>query len=392
MRARSVSSRASRSLAAAATTSRTSRSSTVTSTFQIPNDVPTANRPIPTTTKRKPDTFLAVQFHHAIGDTGAITWGPAINRRGFKTSAIRTNDFIYGESLNVRRRPRTATAARRRTAPTRSSSVRTNPTGFPTMCAYSLADQRGPRSTTSCRPTTRRTSASIRSRGRKLLRSRADLEILRDHAAAQQLSRTDSHAGNSPNAPATVIDDSPNLGNTYQVVHSGQLAHEQLSGKPTMACATTSLRSLDLVLSRASALSAPRFKLTRFFGTRASVYAYIGRFFEPFSLENVSPEAAYLLNLPLQPTEAQFDLKPERDTQLELGGHIATRFRRSWLSRVAEECQRPHRRHPGRRHAAASGHQLRAGPAFAGGAQLRSKPLPRKMDVPISDCSRGLAQ
>ena len=32
--------------------------------------------------------------------------------------------------------------------------------------------------------------------------------------------------------------------------------------------------------------------------------------------------AAYQLNLPLQPTPAQFDLLPERDTQLELGGHI----------------------------------------------------------------------
>jgi hypothetical protein len=49
---------------------------------------------------------------------------------------------------------------------------------------------------------------------------------------------------------------------------------------------------------------------------------YIGRFFEPFSLENVSPQAAHLLNLPLEPTLAQFDLKPERDTQLELGGHL----------------------------------------------------------------------
>ena len=66
----------------------------------------------------------------------------------------------------------------------------------------------------------------------------------------------------------------------------------------------------------------PRLKITRLFGKRASVYGYIGRFFEPFSFENVSPEAAYVLNLPLQRTEAQFDLKPERDTQLELGGHI----------------------------------------------------------------------
>ncbi len=66
----------------------------------------------------------------------------------------------------------------------------------------------------------------------------------------------------------------------------------------------------------------PRLKITRFYGNRASVYAYIGRFFEPFSFENVSPEAAQLLNLPLQPTVAQFDLKPERDTQLEVGGHV----------------------------------------------------------------------
>ena len=36
----------------------------------------------------------------------------------------------------------------------------------------------------------------------------------------------------------------------------------------------------------------------------------------------MSPEAAYVLNQPLQRTVAQFDLKPERDTQLELGGHI----------------------------------------------------------------------
>lgn len=48
----------------------------------------------------------------------------------------------------------------------------------------------------------------------------------------------------------------------------------------------------------------------------------MGRFFEPFSFENVDPGNAQLLNLPLQPVLAQFDLKPERDTQLELGGHL----------------------------------------------------------------------
>jgi TonB dependent receptor len=59
------------------------------------------------------------------------------------------------------------------------------------------------------------------------------------------------------------------------------------------------------------------------FGPRDSVYAYYGRFFTPFSLENVSPLAAYTLNLPLQSAVAQFDLKPQRDSVYELGGHVA---------------------------------------------------------------------
>ena len=67
----------------------------------------------------------------------------------------------------------------------------------------------------------------------------------------------------------------------------------------------------------------PRVKLTRFFGARDSVYAYYGRFFTPFSLENVSPAAAFELDRPLQRGLAGFDLKPQRDSVYELGGHVA---------------------------------------------------------------------
>ena len=66
----------------------------------------------------------------------------------------------------------------------------------------------------------------------------------------------------------------------------------------------------------------PRVKLTRLLSPRASVYAFYGRFFTPFSFENVSPEAAYIFNLPLTPTLAQFDLKPQRDSVYEVGGHL----------------------------------------------------------------------
>jgi hypothetical protein len=69
--------------------------------------------------------------------------------------------------------------------------------------------------------------------------------------------------------------------------------------------------------------TSPRIKLTRFFGSRDSVYAFYGRFFTPFSLENVSPLSAYTLNLPNLTSVAQFDLKPQRDSVYELGGHFA---------------------------------------------------------------------
>jgi len=52
------------------------------------------------------------------------------------------------------------------------------------------------------------------------------------------------------------------------------------------------------------------------------VYAYYGRFFTPFSFENISPIAAQMLNLPLQRQVAAFDLKPQRDSDYEIGGHL----------------------------------------------------------------------
>jgi hypothetical protein len=66
----------------------------------------------------------------------------------------------------------------------------------------------------------------------------------------------------------------------------------------------------------------PRLKFTRLFGKHASVYAYYGRLFEPFSFESVNPEAAAALYY-APPANGAFDLKPERDSLYELGGHIA---------------------------------------------------------------------
>ncbi len=64
----------------------------------------------------------------------------------------------------------------------------------------------------------------------------------------------------------------------------------------------------------------PRFKLTRYFGPRAAVYGYYGRLFVPFSFQSLSPIAA--AQLFLAPPPNSFDLKPQRDSLYELGGHL----------------------------------------------------------------------
>lgn len=64
----------------------------------------------------------------------------------------------------------------------------------------------------------------------------------------------------------------------------------------------------------------PRIKFTRAFGSRASAYVYYGRFFVPFSFENVNPATA--AELYYAPPPNTFDLRPERDSLYEAGGHV----------------------------------------------------------------------
>ncbi len=66
----------------------------------------------------------------------------------------------------------------------------------------------------------------------------------------------------------------------------------------------------------------PRFKLTREFSSRANVYAYYGRLFVPFSLESVSPAAAAALYGAALAPGSTNDLKPQRDSLYEIGGHL----------------------------------------------------------------------
>jgi hypothetical protein len=286
------------------------------STFQIPNDVDNGEPASTDDNETQADTFLAVQFHHAIGDTGVVTFGPAYKASRIADFGDPANDFIYGEALNVEPFPYGNGGK-----PTDCGTALTDPSVvyLPTTCAYSLADTRTALDYILQADYTQ-------SFGRHTLGAGISYDlarILKYYAITLQPNNflAPIQTPQMPGAPTTVVDDAPNLGNTYQsyVQDSWRLGN-LWEADYGLRYDFFTIKSAEF--SQGFGAFSPRLKLTRFLGARASLYVYFGRFFEPFSLENVSPSAAYLLNLPLQPTIAQFDLKPERDTQLEFGGHV----------------------------------------------------------------------
>jgi hypothetical protein len=283
-------------------------------TYQIPNDVAHGEPAITNDNETQGDTFLSLQFRHALGDTGGITFGPAVKVSRIDDYGDPTNDFIYGETLNVAPPPFGNGGT-----PTGCADAVKTGIFAPTTCAYSLSDSR--------------TAIDYILQGDYSQRfGRHDIRA----GLAYDLARIDKNYAirlqpnnflapiltpRTPDAPITVFDDAPNVGNTYQsYIQDGWRMSDLWEADYGLRYDFFTIRSTEF--AQGFGAFSPRLKLTRYFGKRANVYAYIGRFFEPFSLENVSPTAARLLNLPLQPTPAQFDLKPERDTQLELGGHI----------------------------------------------------------------------
>ncbi|HEX3369841.1 MAG TPA: TonB-dependent receptor [Candidatus Cybelea sp.] len=284
-------------------------------TFQIPNDIVYGEPATTDDNENQEDTFFSLQLRRALGDNAGITFGPALKVSHIADFGDPVNDWIYGEALNVEPPPfgnggGTADCA---------DAVKMPENFSPTTCAYSLTDSR------TATDYIMQADYSARA-GRHEIRAGLSYDLARvdkDYEITLQPNNflAPILTPQTPNAAATVVDDAPNVGNTYQ-------SYLQDSWRITDAWAADYGLRYDFFTIRSAQFSqgfgafSPRFKLTRYFGKRANLYAYIGRFFEPFSFENVSPSAAQLLNLPLQRTQAQFDLKPERDTQLEFGGHV----------------------------------------------------------------------
>ena len=278
-------------------------------TFQIPIDLLGGQPSSSDDNETQDDLFTAAQMRHAIGDRGSLSYGI-----GFKRSRIRDfgdpgDDWAYGEAL-------WASSGGSSTDCANALSISNYVNG---TCAYSLFSDR--------------TATDYKFNLDNALTSGAH-EVrfggLYDVAHVAKTYSVTLQPGNflapiySPQtqgAAFAVVDASPNDGHTEAVYLQDNWrmgsAYELDYGLRGDAF---QLRSTQF--DRGFSMLSPRVKFTRILGPRTSVYAYYGRFFTPFSFENVSPAAAQLLNLPLQKQVASFDLKPQRDSNYEFGAHL----------------------------------------------------------------------
>jgi hypothetical protein len=278
-------------------------------TFQIPLDIIGGQPPSSDDNETQDDLFTAAQMRHAIGDRGSLSYGIGFKRSRIRDLGDQGNDWTYGERLWQ------ASGG----SPSDCANALNIPNYVNGTCAYSLFSDR--------------TATDFKFNLDNALNSgKHEVRFggLYDTANIAKNYSVTLQPGNflaplysplTPNAAFTVVDDSPNVGHTEAVYLQDAWrmgsAYELDYGLRGDAFQVSSAQ-----FDRGFSMLSPRVKIMRILGPRASLYAYYGRFFTPFSLENVSPQAAQLLNLPLQRQVAAFDLKPQRDSNYEFGGHL----------------------------------------------------------------------
>jgi hypothetical protein len=278
-------------------------------TYQIPMNVQDGGPPSTDDNEYQGDTFGALQIRHPLNDHGVLSYG-----FGYKDSHIQdfgdpVNDWTYGEAVNVGLGG----------LPTDCANAFTIPNYNSLTCGYTLFSNR------TAKDYIFNLDNAVTS-DRHAVRYGA----LYDVTNVTKTYNITLQPGNflaplfapgSPGAAYSVVDNAPNdvdaesayLQDSWRMSDSYELDYGVRSD-------SFQIRSGSF--DQGFAMFSPRVKLTRLFDSRAGVYGFYGRFFTPFSFENVSPYAAFILNLPLQPALQQFDLKPQRDSVYEIGGHL----------------------------------------------------------------------
>jgi hypothetical protein len=255
-------------------------------TYQIPADVAAGAPAAQDDVEKQDDTFASLQFRRPIGDRGTFSFGPSLKRSRIQDLPDPANDFAAGLA---------------RGGPANCSAD-------VTTCSLSLFSDR--------------TSVDYRINADYDLRSAAHevragivydvTSVAKRYAIALQPFNPFGPA------PFTVVDASPNTGHlTEAYLQDGWRIGARWRLDYGVRADVFGIASPEF--AGGFAQLSPRVKLTRTFGDTASVYAYYGRFFTPFSPENVAPSVARII----QPASGTFDLKPQRDSDYEIGGHLA---------------------------------------------------------------------
>ena len=264
-------------------------------TYQIPVDV---DRGAPASTddnESQNDLFAVIQHHHATANGSSVEYGVGYKRSQIRDFPDQANDFAYGETLNLANGGTPSDCAN----------------GTVPACAFSLFADR------TARDVIANIDGDVPSRAHDVRYGTSY-----DVATVDKLYAITLQPNNfiSP-AAATVTDAAPNVGHTMSTYLQDSWRMGSL-WQLDYGLRNDFFQITSTQFDQGFGMFSPRVKLTRNLGARANVYAYYGRFFTPFSLENVSPSAAQQLNAPLQATVAQFDLKPQRDSVYEMGGHL----------------------------------------------------------------------
>lgn len=260
-------------------------------TFQIPPDTSSGSPASTDDDEFQEDTFASLIYRHAFGQNGVLSFGPS-----YKRSRILDTNDPHNDVIGQISGPDAAPC-----------------TDFSNCSFFSVfAD---------------RTDINARfnadydnTLGKHEIRAGAlyGLETLgKDYVMTVPATTPDG----SVLTPFTVTDVSPNVGHSQEFYLQDSW---RMSGRwrADYGIRADSFQASSTAFDNGFAQWSPRVKLTYSFTPRSDIYGYYGRLFEPFSLESVSPAAAAALYGIAVTPAATNDLKPERDSLYELGGHL----------------------------------------------------------------------
>ena len=298
-------------------------------TYQIPNDI---NHGEPATTddnETQDDLVAALQYRHPIADHGSLSFGPSYKRSRIRDFGDPLNDFTFGEAGN----PGAATdcAQALTSVGPIANGVVTNPVGSGAIgngngysnatCGFSLFGDR----------TAIDVGGNLDYANRSLHHS-VSFGGLYDATHVEKTYAISLQPGNflapiftpaTPNAPFTVVDSAPNVGHL-------SAAYLQDSWKMSDDYQLDYGVRSDVFLVTSTefhvgySMTSPRIKFTRFFRTAKQHLRVLWAFLHTvFGLKMFHRRRHTRSTYRLKGAIAQFDLKPQRDSVYEFGGHFA---------------------------------------------------------------------